>query len=147
EYNFDSREWWAESSFDRLDPGFRADSGFITQVGYESTGVGFGRIWHGGDENFWNQLRIGTYAERSEDANGQLLARRRSTWFSFIGPLQSYFEIGQNDREHFWNGTVSETDDAFVYGQFRPGGALYFPLNVSSGKQLDFANSRLADQL
>jgi len=147
DYDFDSRGWWAEAGFDKADPGFRADSGFVTQVGYEERGFGFGRIWHGDDENFWNQLRIGTYAERSEDTAGQLLERRRSTWFSFNGPLQSYFEIGVNDREQFWNGALFETDNAFVYGQFRPSGALFFSLNVNRGKQIDFANTRLADQL
>jgi hypothetical protein len=147
DYDFDSREWWVEVDFDRADEGFRADSGFVRQVGYEEIGLGFGRTWHGTDENWWNQLRVGTYAARSEDVGGQLLARRRSTWFSLNGPLQSYFEIGHNDREQFWNGSVYETDDVFLYGQFRPSGALYFSLNVNSGKQIDFANSRLADQL
>ncbi|HEX6992967.1 MAG TPA: carbohydrate binding family 9 domain-containing protein [Gammaproteobacteria bacterium] len=147
DYDFDTREWWVEAGFDKADPGFRADSGFVAQVGYEETGFGFGRTWHGDGERFWNQLRVGTYAERAEDAAGQLLERRHSIWFSFNGPLQSYFEIGRNDREQFWNGTLYDTDNAYVYGQFRPGGALYFSLNVNRGKQIDFANSRRADQL
>lgn len=70
------------------------------------------------------------------------MERRNSAWFAFNGPLQSYFEIGRNDREQFWNGALYDTDNAYVYGQFRPNGALYFSLNVNRGKQIDFANSR-----
>src|SRR5690606_28464021 len=147
EYDFDSRQWWAEIELERVDPGFRADAGFVTQVGYEEIDVGFGRIWHGDDDDWFNELRLGTDAERSEDAEGRLLERRRSTWFSFNGPLQSYFEIGRNDGEQLWNGTLYETDDTFLFGQFRPNGALYFSLSVNEGKQIDLANSRLADQL
>jgi len=29
QYDFDSREWWADASFDKANSGFRADSGFV----------------------------------------------------------------------------------------------------------------------
>ena len=147
DYDFDSRQWWAEAGYTRRDDGFRADAGFVNQVGYAESELGFGRVWHGDGDGWWNQMRLGMSVERSDDTAGQLLERRRSSWFAFNGPLQSHFELGRNDREQIWDGVRHQTDDVFVYGQFRPGGAVYFSLSVSSGQQIDFANSRLADQL
>ncbi|MBN1240009.1 MAG: hypothetical protein JXB36_16015, partial [Gammaproteobacteria bacterium] len=63
------------------------------------------------------------------------------------GPLQSYFEIGLNRREQLWDGQLYERDGTFVYGQFRPTGSLYFSLSADAGEQIDFANSRLGEQL
>jgi hypothetical protein len=146
-YNFDSRQWWANAAYQRVSPEFRADSGFITQVDFEQRNVGFGRTWHGGDGDFWNQLRIGASSGRTEDRKGQLLQRNVQAFFGFNGPLQSYFEVGVNKREQFWGGQLYAGETAFVYGQVRPNGALFFSLNVNSGEQIDFANSRLGDQL
>ncbi|MBN1239968.1 MAG: carbohydrate binding family 9 domain-containing protein, partial [Gammaproteobacteria bacterium] len=128
-YDFDSRQWWANANWDRVDPGFRADSGFVTQVDYERSSVGFGRVWHGGDDDVWNRLRVGMNGGRTKDTSGQLLQRNVQAFFSFNGPLQSYFEIGLNRREQLWDGQVYERDGRFVYGQFRPTGSLYFSLS------------------
>src|SRR5690606_28183539 len=87
DYDFDSRQWWAEAGYTRRDDGFRADAGFVNQVGYAESELGFGRVWHGDGDGWWNQMRLGMSVERSDDTAGQLLERRRSSWFAFNGPL------------------------------------------------------------
>lgn len=147
EYDFSSRQWWGDWSFQSIDPGFRADSGFVTQVDIEQHNGGLGRIWHGDGDEWWNQLRVGMSLEHTEDSAGQLLGRRVQSFFSFNGPLQSYFEIGMNRRQQFWEGVLYDGEEMFMYGQVRPRGGLNLSLSVNRGDQVDFANSRLGKQL
>jgi hypothetical protein len=146
-YEYGTREWFAFTNYHSFDSGFRADSGFVSQVDFEGRNAGFGRIWHGDGSAWWNQLRIGANTGSRHDQAGGLLVRWRETFFSFQGPLQSFAQIGFVDQQESWGGQRYDLRRVWSYGQFRPSGALNLNLSFNVGDQIDFANSRLGEQL
>jgi hypothetical protein len=146
-YDYGSREWWAFASYSRFDSGFRADSGFISQVDLVSQRTGFGRVWHGDGSSWWNQFRVGANANRSEDTAGLLLGRSRNLWVGLNGLRQLYAEAGQQTSEQLWNGRLYDMESLYFYGQARPVGGLSLSLSARAGGQIDYANSRLAEEL
>jgi hypothetical protein len=146
-YDYGTRNWAGFANYERYDPQFRADSGFITQVDYERQVIGFRRTWHGDGSRWWDQLRTGGNASSTYDLSGQLLGRWREIFFGFQGPLQSFSQMGVTHGKQFWNGTVYETRDRWIFGQIRPVSGLQIQANLQSGDQIDFANSRLGKNI
>jgi hypothetical protein len=149
-YDFGTREWNAFANYRRFDPDFRADSGFVSQVDVENQSIGFNRIWHGDGTRWWNQLRIGANTgsrHRTGGTGGQLLGRWRELFFSVQGPLQWFGQAGVTRQQQFWNGVLYDQDNVWAFSQFRPRGGLNVGMSVNMGDQIDFANSRLGDQL
>ncbi len=147
DYNFGTREWFARANYGRFDPGFRADSGFVTRVDVENSSVNFGRIWHGDERHWFNRMQLGANANVTHDTSGQLLGRNRTVFFNMQTPLQSFMQANVSRGQQFWDGRLFDTRNAFVFGEVRPLAALSFRLSMSRGKQIDFANSRLGDQI
>jgi hypothetical protein len=146
-YDFGTREWFAFANYQSLDSGFRADSGFISQVDVVTHAAGFGRVWHGDGSRWWNQFRIGANGNTSDDTAGRLLRRNRTVWTGVNGPRQLYAETGLNSSQQLWNGVLYDMDSLFLYSQARPVGGLNLSLSARYGGQIDFANSRLGQEL
>ena len=146
EYRYGSRNWFANFYHQEIDPEFRADSGFIPRVDLKEDGLEMSHTWQGREDTWFNELRLGTRWNDSSDTSGQLLERSLQPFFSFSGPLQSFMQIGVGPREEFWNGQVYEMQGAFMFGQLRPRSGLNINMQVRRGEQIDYANSRLADQ-
>ena len=146
-YDFGTREWWAFANYRRLDSGFRADSGFISQVDVVSHGGGFGHTWHGDGSRWWNQFRVGANFNSSDDTADRLLGRNRNVWAGLNGPRQLYAETGLSESQQLWNGQLYDLDSIFLYSQARPIGGLNLTLQGRSGGQIDYANSRLGNEL
>ncbi|HEX5419195.1 MAG TPA: DUF5916 domain-containing protein, partial [Gammaproteobacteria bacterium] len=146
-YDYSTRNWFASFDYQAMDRGFRADSGFVTQVDYEDRNAGFGHVWQGESQNWWNSMRLSVNAGNTFDREGQILGRHSSVGFSLNGPLQSYAEVDFNKNNQFWNGRLYDTDNVVVYAQLRPRSGLNISVNANIGKQIDFANSRLGNQV
>jgi hypothetical protein len=147
-YDYGTREWFAFANYRTLDPDFRADSGFISQVDIENQNLGFGRVWHGDGERWWNQLRVGANTgSNHRTTDGQLLSRWRETFATMQGPRQSFAQIGGTKSQQFWSGQVYDRTTIFAYGEVRPAGAFTLGLSMNRGDQIDFTNSRLGEQV
>ena len=146
EYRYGARNWFAKYFHQQLDPGFRADSGFISRVDLVQDNIEAERIWQGPGGVWWTELRAGVYWNDSRDTNGGLLGRSTQPFFSFSGPLQSFMEIDVGPRSEFWNGQVFDMNSVFVYAQMRPASGVAAYFQGWYGDQLDYANSEVRDQ-
>jgi hypothetical protein len=141
-YNFGNRHWNANLSHTQIDPGFRADLGFIGQVGYRKSVVGGGHTWYGKDGA--KISRVSAYADWdiTHRFDGQLLERELEGNIGFNATRQSYFSVAGLSRVRFWNDALFDERWVSVYGEItaRPGvrGGLY----LRRGTQLDLAASR-----
>jgi hypothetical protein len=86
QYNYDSRNWFAYANHEMFDAGFRADSGFVTRVDYDQQALGFGRRWHGDEDNWWTRLRANAEYNIAHDEHGRLLEREIEGYFAVVGP-------------------------------------------------------------
>ncbi len=79
EYRYGSRNWYSIYFHQRLDPGFRADTGFISQVDLVHDYVETGHVWQGPGGVWWTDLRAGVYLNDARDTHGQPLGSQRAT--------------------------------------------------------------------
>ena len=73
-----------------FDDDFRADMGFVPQVGFRFLDVGTLRAWYHDDPDHWfNQIRGWIGYERTEDSDGNALREVYGTFVDYDGPRQS----------------------------------------------------------
>jgi hypothetical protein len=104
------------------------------------------RIFYGGESAWYTDYRLGAQGGRSETATGQLLEKSLQPFITFQGPLQSFARLGAGVRKEYWNGQTYDLQGGFLFGQVRPRSGLNVSLQVQRGEQIDYTNSRPADQ-
>jgi hypothetical protein len=144
-YDFSNRNWNFNAAHISFDEGFRADLGFIGQVGYDKSVVGGGRTWHGADGAAINRARLNGDWDITHDESGRVLEREIEAYFSVNGPRQSYFELGGLSRDRLWNNQLFPEKWLSFYSEITPRSGLSLGGFVRKGDQIDYANTRLAD--
>jgi hypothetical protein len=146
-YSHDSRNWNWYGRHEDMDPGFRADLGFLPQVGYTFDVAGFERRWWGEEKDWYTRWVAGADWDRREDSGGTLLEEEFEAWVGVGGPLQSFYFLDVGRRERFWNGVTFDEDFVNFFLEMRPTGGISLTLDTSFGDSIDFANTRAADEI
>ena len=147
QYDYDSRNWFAYLHYLNRSMGFRADLGFVPRVDASMQIAGLGRIWYGDDDDKWTQMRLHTDWDVTHDDSGRMLERELESYFTIQGPMQSWFEIGGLTRDLLFDDVQFKEDKFSVYGEIQPRGGLVIGAFARIGDQVDFANTRLGDEL
>ena len=113
----------------------------VVQDGFEMN-----RTFYGAPGAWYTDYRLGLQGGRSETTGGQLINRNLQPFITFQGPLQSFARLGAGPRKEFWQGETYDLNTDFMFGQFRPRSGLNISLQLNRGEQIDYTNSRLADQ-
>jgi hypothetical protein len=142
-YEFRSRDWFANTEYNDLSSGFRADSGFISKVGSQALGGVIGHIWHGGEENWWNRVRASFHVDHEVDENERLLNHQNVLRVGFGGQLQSWFQFALVDSKEDWEGVTYDQTSLRAYAEIRPVGALSLRVLGVIGDKVDYSNDRL----
>lgn len=147
EYAHNARNWFWFLEHQDYDQDFRADLGFITQVGFDKQIAGLGYVWHGDEDNWWNRFQLSGDWDITHDENGRLLERELEARVQFNGPLQSFVRFGGFRRARFFDEVLFDESRLDFYGEFRPFGGLFVGLFAAYGDNIDFSNTRLGKQL
>lgn len=145
QYRHNGRNWRFNVFHQNKDDGFRADSGFIGQVGTRKSVVGGGYTWIGQTDNWWNRMDVYSDWDITHDQQGKVLERELEGSFGIDGPLQSSVRTGLGVRDRFWNDVVYDEDFQFINFRIRPSAAIDVNLRLNFGDSVDFSNDRLAD--
>jgi hypothetical protein len=146
-YDYDSRNWFVFIEHEDRKAGFRADSGFVPQVDANWQIVGVGRIWHGTDETWWTRMRLRPLWYITHDDSGRMIDRALEVNFGIGGPMQSWTQIEGSSRDLLWDDVLYKEEKIRFHTELQPTGGLELGVFMSYGSQVDFANSRLADEL
>ena len=146
-YSHDTQKWNWYGRYEEIDPGFRADLGFLPQVGYSMKLAGLERRWQGETGDWWTRIFTGMDWNKSEEPDGTVLADELEAWAGLSGPMQSFFFVDVGHRERTWNGVAFDDQYVYVEAEVRPTGALHLRLNGAVGGTIDFANTRPADKI
>jgi len=147
DYDFDSRNWFAGAGFEHYSSGFRADSGFVSQVGGDAYGLRLGRVWHGTDNNWWSRIRASAHVDRKVAEDGRLLEHRNVLRVGFGGVLQTWFQFALVDMEELWEGVDYDQQSIRAYFEIQPVGGLEFAVLGAYGDKIDYSNDRLGTQM
>ena len=141
EYSFGNRNWNFNTWHMDIDPGFRADLGFMGQVGYDKSLIGGGHSWYRDDKSF-NRVDVYADFDITHRFDGQLLEREFEGQVSVQGPKQSSVRLHGMARERFWHGQMFDERYADINANFRPNGRLQLGAYVQSGTMIDLAADR-----
>ena len=140
-YTFSNRNWNFEANHVEIDPGFRADLGFIGQVGYDKSLVGGQRTWYRDGKSIHRFSLYGDY-DITHRYDGQLLERELEFQLGFQGAKQSNFGISPLVRERFWKGQLFDEHNINLWANFRATGRLQLGTFMNFGRQLDLIAAR-----
>ncbi|HWS76874.1 MAG TPA: DUF5916 domain-containing protein, partial [Thermomonas sp.] len=141
QYSFSNRNWNASVQHWRIDPGFRADLGFMGQVGYDKSVAGGGYTWYRDGQSV-NRINLYGDWDITHRYDGQLLERELEFQLGFQGPKQSNFGISPLTRVRYWRGAMFDEHNINVYGNFRPLADLQLGTYMNFGEMLDLAAAR-----
>jgi hypothetical protein len=146
-----ARLWWFHGtptwdwflSYWDFGDGFRADNGFVPQVGYRE---GFGEVGHTfrPESGPVRRLRLYLFGDYTADRDGELLFSGFSPGFGLDGRWSSFVRVrGAFDRVES-GGEVFSTEKLFYTFTFTPSRSVSgVELFGDWGDQVDFANHRL----
>lgn len=139
-----SRSWNWFIDFQTLGRDFRADLGFVPQVGYREYEVGIERLWNAENGNAWfTELRLHAEMEYQEDMSGNLLDREFNLSLAYEGPLQTHSTLGFSVERERFNNMEFDVTSAFLFHSMKITPELMFYLEVMTGNRIDYDNSRL----
>jgi hypothetical protein len=141
QYSFSNRNWNASVQHWEIDPGFRADLGFMGQVGYDKSVAGGGYTWYR-DGKSVNRINLSGDWDITHRFDGQLLEREIEFQLGFQGPKQSQFGIAPLQRVRYWRGAMFDEHNINFYGNFRPFADLQLGTYMNFGQQLDLRAAR-----
>lgn len=120
---------------------FRADTGFVPQVGYRET---FGSVgWTFRPTGFLTRLRTFVNADRKADRAGALISRDIQSGFAIDTRWNGFMQFRYIDDDIRSGGrTISQKQVGYIV-QFSPSRRVtQLSLDGTTGQQIDFANSR-----
>jgi hypothetical protein len=141
-YRYNSRNLNAQVLYQDIGNNFRADLGFMPQVGFRYLFGGINYRWQK-SKSWWSQFTVGYDYDYSKDHEGRFLGEEHEFFFSFHGTMQSGLYIEGARSKEMYNGTVYRLHTGYVSGQIRPHANVMFYFNSSFGHRIDYANSRL----
>ena len=148
--------WYAHSTATRdfylqgsdYDEGFRADNGFVPQVGWRGAYSEAGRTWR--PTGFFSRVRAFAFGEYQETQDGALLYRLASAGFGADGKFRSFTRIrfardAVATRDPVTDArTVFTRDRVFYQLQFAVNRVITFVgFDGWVGEEVDFAKNRL----
>ena len=146
-YIHDTRtwEWWA--AYSDIGTDFRADLGFMPQVDYRHGEVGLGYTWNAVEGSWYSRLNLKTKVAQTEDQDGFLLFHEDVVQFTVEGPLQSHSVLRPSRAREGYNGQEFAFNQLRLHVCAKPNGHSHAWLNVLTGGQIDYANTRKGDVL
>ncbi len=141
-YEFSNRAWSFTAGHTAIDPGFRADLGFIGQVGFDRTLVGGSRSWYGKEGASITQVSFYSDWDITHRFDGQLLERELEARFNLQGPMQSNLNFFGLTRVRFWDEQMFDETNLGVNFNITPWSGIRLGTSISSGQRVDLRASR-----
>ncbi|HSM51646.1 MAG TPA: DUF5916 domain-containing protein, partial [Thermoanaerobaculia bacterium] len=146
-YAYSSREWNGSLEAVDLADDFRADLGFVPQVGVRMYDANLQRTYHGDGSGWYDQLWIGGAAEEVRTQDGELLVREVAGWFEVQGRWQSFAGVRPEWQREVVEGIAFDLFSLDLYGQINPASWLELDLSAEVGDAIDYQGVREGRQV
>jgi hypothetical protein len=139
-----TKNWFLGATFEDRGDGFRADSGFLPQVGTRLYAAGVRRTFWGGEDTWYSRFFVDASSTRTERQNGELIAADGNLFLTYQGPRQSTVRLRLLPNDEGFLGRRFEHFRADLLVNMRPRGDLFVELFLRGGEVIDFTNVRSA---
>jgi hypothetical protein len=158
QYERDTRNYFLNARREVTEADFRGDLGFISNVDRQVYVFGGGYRWWN-EDSWWNRIQINGDWDITHNDQGELIEKELEAEFNITGDLQSYFEIGYDQRTRVGlrenraslaidgNTTQFKERSASAYFEMQPNGLIEFYGFLRVGDRVDLVNNRLGDQV
>lgn len=145
EYRHADRDWFWRAEYEHYSTDFRADSGFVPQVGYREASAGVQRTFYGSEETWYRRLAIRAGFDKTDQLDGAADEWGGDVGFAYQGPLQSVVSVNLAPNREFYRGVHYDNFRQSIYAEARPTGKLFLALFSGWGETIDRSNARQAD--
>ena len=147
QYRHNSKHLFYGATYENIGTEFRADSGFIPQVGYKYGNAvveyqGYGEK----GKNWYSRWWLGADYDDQRQQSGELIEQELEGWAAMQGPRQSFAQIVLGGRNQRFADTDFETQFLHWNVEARPIGDLLVFLSGTFADQIDFANVQLGER-
>ncbi len=143
-YSHSSKDYYLYGTHKQVDNDFRADLGFISQVGYSYSEIGGQYRWREKPGHWYNWFSISASYDYKRDIQDNLLHRVISANVNYEGPMQSHASIYSEFGSDRYDGkTFKNVFWLAGCAGIRPSSMVFAHLGWTFGDRIDYANTRL----
>jgi hypothetical protein len=144
-YSHTDRAWDWGADYAELSPEFRADSGFISQVGVRQGEVFFQRRIRGGEDRWFRNLYLTGGVDSTRQFDGDWNEWGADLGATYQGPRQTEISINLAPNQEYFAGRTYHNFRHSISAstQVSPDVSVY--LSVNAGENIDFTNAQPAD--
>ncbi len=146
-YNHADRDWNWGTQYDEISPDFRADSGFINQVGVRSGSAFAERRFRGGPDRWFRNVYVGGGVDATRQFEGEWNEWGADLNVMYEGPRQSEVSLNLAPNQEYYAGTTYHNLRGSIYGSIQATPDIELGLEVRGGETIDFNNAQQADFL
>ena len=145
EYAHTTRDWMWRAAYNSIADEFRADSGFMPQVGFEEASGQLQRTFWGQKGGWYSRFIVNVNSSTKDDKDGELLEQDFNVFMTYEGPMQSVVRLRvlPNNESFLGNEWFNYRQDLLL--AIRPSGHLGMDLFLRQGEVIDFTNVRQVD--
>jgi len=146
-YQHNRRNWHLRAAHNSNGPEFRADMGFIPQVGSYKSVAGGGYKWYGMPGSFFRKINLGGDWDQSRTTEGQMLEEELESFVNFEAPHQIELNMHMGSRVRVYQNDRYEQNFYGMGINGSPSGNLGFNANINISDHIDFTHERPAERL
>ena len=146
-YAHDTRHVDAWATLGRIGPEFRADAGFLPQVGYTEAEAGLTYAWIPEGDTWFSALEATGELRETRLVDGGLLSRTALGMVEYEGPLQSHAYVQIKDLAEVYRGITFRGSEILLHNCMWPADGTHLYATVTYGDRVDYANTRQGRRL
>ncbi len=146
-YSHSTRHVEAWAKVGRIGREFRADTGFLPQVGFTEAETGVTYAWIPEGHTWFSSLQATGELRETRLVDGGLLSRTATALVEYEGPLQSHAYVQLKDLTEVYGGTTFQGSEIVLHNCMWPADGTSFYVNVTYGDRVDYANTRQGRRL
>jgi len=133
----------AEFGYEEMGKDFRADLGFIPQVGLRRFKASSNYEWRAKkSKSWWTRFRLLNAVHYVSDSSGTLLDKALVNSFTYNGILQTSITLGNKISRQRYNGVEFGLLGFNLSTSIYPTGDIWLSINSSFGDSIDYVNTR-----
>ena len=127
---------------DDIGKDFRADLGYLPQVGFRRIAAQSAYTWIAKEKKWWSRFVLVNAAQYSLEHGGTLLVKSLDNSLSYTGIYQTTLTLGHSLSRQRYNGTEFDLSLFSLTASIIPSGAFSLTILSSFGEALDYVNTR-----
>ncbi len=146
-YTHSTRYHQIDMGYQGIGEDFRADLGFIPQVGINKYYLNSRYMWIPKKKSWWSRFTLYNYAQYTLDSSRNLLKKSLESIVEFLGGMQSQIAVSNHISTEKYNGKEFDLTRFECYANVRPLRTISFSLFSSVGQGIDYFNTRRGNRV